>query len=271
MSLVLNEVYGHAMLEQLNVFDLCMLYRVDIATRAFLNKYGILRLAVSRREKLLVCVELDLLDQFKCIVAGLGVEQICDEDDKEEAHKEIVEVCNAAIAKGKIEYLEATEYELYALYNWEDADHDDYSFDFMECAVKCNKPSVVRYLLERTDEEGEPHTDECTHAYLYRGLRAAVSRCNKDAAEFFLGHPGMRMYSKELNLLLQLNDNAIYDKYIDRGTLLYFWYDNWYSIKSSLNITLMNFNAYLYEKVRDLALSLTRDAAVREDILKYKY
>ncbi len=281
MSTILNSVYGHAILEYLLPIDVIMMYRVDRSARSFLTSNDVVGGSTFEswickrasgeyniKGRLLVCMELDMMGKFKSIVEEFDPEgkyrrtDSLSEDDEEEMDKVLqllIDTSHDAIRLGKIEYLDALKEDLYVMYDWDCANYDDYSFDFMDEAVKCNRPSVVKYLLTRDDEEGEPHSDQCVNAYLHRGLKTAVQVYNRDAITFFFDHPKLELYDSDLDLLLHIDDNDLFDKYIDRVVLLYFWYDSWFSIRSSLSIPLRNNNEYLRQKVIGLVLSRCRD------------
>lgn len=280
MSVILNEEYGHAVLDHLDVFDICVLYRVDRATRSFLTSsnlvgsrtFGeyIVNLASDLKDKLLVCAELDLLEMFKHIIDGLDVDTLLMEGVDVEGHtfNQITKACNRAISQGKVEYLEASMKVLHSLYDWKH--DDDYTFGFLGTAIKYNKPSVVKYILERSDDESKPRDIIYIRDHLNCGLRAATKMMNHDAARFFLDHPKMVIHSPQFNCLLELGSD-IYDKYANRAILSVFWSDDWSAVKTSLEVVLKHDDSYLVEKVRTLALELSTSSVVRNNILSGSY
>jgi hypothetical protein len=235
----------------------------------------------SLENLLFACIYLDNLDRFSHIVnrahndhyinnnATESNEEEDEENDESQIFNVFISACYESIRLGKIEFLDVLKIPLYLIYDWSDACYDDYTFDFMELAVKYNRPSVVNYLLTRLDEEGTEYNDACINKYLYRGFSAAVDCKNMQACKYFLNHEKLYLHSSDMNLLLTINDNDLFDKNIDKISILYFWYDSLYAIKCSLDITIINDNKYLTKRVLDLVQIYTKDSKIKNSVIEY--
>lgn len=177
------------------------------------------------------------------------------EREKEERFNIVYEEAIIAIDENNIDKLDMLMNSLFELYDWEDANYDDYSFDLLRYAVEKNNSNIIIYLLERKENwGGDDITGEemSQNEHIKTIIITACSTQNIDIIKFALDFVEKRethkeeytMYSEEFFAALKSGNEEIALLILEnkRLCLLYFYYDNWNngscSVKESINLAM---------------------------------
>jgi len=216
--------------------------------------------AASVQDKFLTCIDFGRQEDFQQLAKQFYDEfqTVWNEADTELKEREISKpffdiyfaAASYATRTGKVEYLEDVWDEMFETYDWEFSNYNDYSFKLLEMGVQWSHPSIVEYILQAPIDNNTPESNPALWDMLIeKGFDAASKYRNIPAARCFLSRGVYITVYK----LVKLNDNDLFDKYIEDASLKHWIYEWDSEIKPCLDLAIVNQNQYILGRLIQIA------------------
>ena len=285
MSMILSLEYGQEMIKYLGPCELWTLFHTDKYLHDYLQSKDVIGShdsfesylcnftrrsiilddrwrscpLIEYQRTLIVCVEINAIAAFSLLLEIMFVDK---NEVKEDSHMYscLNKIAYSCVDFSRRKLIDIVLPYIYKVYDWKYCSSpNDYTRDYMEYAVKTNRPSMVKHLLTRQLEYVNPKCNEVDRRkkLLWWGMNAAREYHNRDAMLFFIKYSTdeVKLYMDGPQTLLELDDDDLYDQYIDQVSFLNCWCNSEWSVITGLGVTIQNNNRYLADKVIELVRS----------------